>query len=1206
VEVATGPSRRRRWARPVLIGALAFIVLAGGLLAVLPPLLRWAIARQLTELTGEPVAIADVDLNLFTRRLAIADLRLGAEAERPLARLERLEAEFRLLPLFGAHLHLDRARLVGAAVHIVRAADGELNVRRLVERLRARPPAEHALAFTLDEGRVEGGAVIFEDRTLSPAGTWSAADIAAELRSLTTADGGPPGSARLTLTLAGAPVEATAEDIRLRPFGGWARVVLNGLDVSQAGPYLADAAVRPVAGRFSATWVLQYGEAGFRGSGQARLEALDLARRDGGESVASVPVLAMASHDVTYRDGVLRLGRFEAHGEPTIVTPAAGARRRSTIRSVHVVLADASYPTRGPGRLTVAAELPAGGRLTAEGPVRLEPIAADLRLALSSLDLGFVKPYLPPQAPVTIARGTLGASLRLRYGPHRPPRLDGDVALRDFVLRRRGQSEPFVTHRELRGTLTGLELAAGALTLERLTLAGAPTIVDASVRPPQRFDVPALSLTVERASWPSRGPATVRGEARLGQGRARLEGRVDLSSLAVDARLIASGVDLTRLAGYLPAGDEMRLDRGRFDASIRLRYDRRSGVALSADGAIGDLVLARTGTWPLRLEDARLAFELQDVRFREGRLAAATLTTRGAPTLVDLTTGTERRLAVPGLGVELREMSWPPERPARFRIAADLPGHGRLTVEGSVDLLATAVTGSAEIADAELGPYGPFAPVSAPLQGRLDGRLTFQGELGAETRVRASGALTARGLALGAPDRPPIAVRAIEVSGLEAQWPARVDVERVVVREPALFIEREADGDLPLLAMLRPPAEDAGPAPPAASPGPPTSRPEEAPPGPAVAVRELRLVDGDLRFLDRTTRPFYSEELRRLNVSLTGLDSAAGRADLAIQGVVGADAALDLHGVVAPFGRPFFLEVQGELRRFAVPRTNPYLRRLLDWIARSGELTTRLHYRVVGEELQSTNEILVERLQVERAPGDVGRALGLPLALIVSLLKNPRGDIHLTVPVEGRFDSPRFSFGDAFATALRNVVTGLVAGSLRAIGRVFTGRAGVPADVEVEPATFEAGRGAITPEAARHLQRVADVLRASPFVRLSLRAAVTDADRLALAREAAVAAIQQAQREEGLADFATAARRLFARRVPGRPVPDRLEDVVDALAAGATVPDAAVRDLADRRVQAVRRFLIEEAGLEPERLVGQAPTTAAGEPRVEFELMPAG
>ncbi|HXG02763.1 MAG TPA: DUF748 domain-containing protein, partial [Candidatus Binatia bacterium] len=1043
-------------------------------------------------------------------------------------------------------------------------------------------------------------------RALTPPRTWQAAGITADLRSLSTAADRPPGSAHVTFTLAGAPVEVTAEGIRLRPPQGRARIVLAGLDVSQAAPYLRDAAVRPLSGRFGGTWYLQYGTAGFEGGGQATLVSLALGRGEGEAPVVTVPALTMVSRHVTYRDGVLTLGRFEVSGEPTILARAVGEPRRSTLRNFRVVLAELSYPPRSPGRLTVTGDLPAGGRLTAEGPVRLKPVGADLLVRLSSVDLGLVVPYLPPQTPVTIERGTLAASLQVRYRPDRPARVDGDVALRDFALRRRGQSEPFVTHPELRFTITGLEVAADRLTLEALTMAGSPTLVDASVKPPQRFHVPALSLTVQHASWPSRGPATVRGEARLARGRARLQGHVDPSTLAVDVRLVTSGVDLTPLSGYLPPGAEARLGRGRLDASLRLRHDRRSGVVLSGDGVVGDLVL--TGAGSLRVEDPGVAFRLQDVRFRQGRLAAVALTAHGAPALVvDQSAGVEHRLDVPRLGIELQDVSWPPERPARFRIAADLPGRGRLTGDGSVDLGRSALTGSIEIADAELAPYQPFVPISAPLRGRLDGRLALRAELGAATRgVHATGNLTAQGVVLGDPERPPVAVQAIEIAGLEARWPERVEAEQLVITAPKVFIEREADGDFPLLAALRPPAVEDGGVPPSASPGPAAGS-VGAPAGPAFAVREVRLEDGDLRFLDRTTRPFYSEELRRLNLTMTGLDSGAGRANLAVQGVIGTDAAFELRGVVAPFGRPFFLEVEGELRRFAVPRTNPYLARFLDWIARSGELTTRLHYRVVGEELQGTNEILVERLRVERPPGEVGRALGLPLALIVSLLKNPRGDIHLTVPVEGQIGSPRFSFGDAIATALRNVVTGLVAGPLRAIGRVFTGREGVPADVEIEPATFEAGSAALTPEAARHLQRVADVLRSSPFVRLSFRVAVTEADRLALARQAVVGAVQQAQREEGLADFAAAARRVFALRAPGRPVPERTEAIIEALAAEATVPDSTVGDLAARREDAVRGFLIEEAGLEPERLVSLAPTTAAaGTPRVEFELMPAG
>ena len=106
---------------------------------------------------------------------------------------------------------------------------------------------------------------------------------------------------------------------------------------------------------------------------------------------------------------------------------------------------------------------------------------------------------------------------------------------------------------------------------------------------------------------------------------------------------------------------------------------------------------------------------------------------------------------------------------------------------------------------------------------------------------------------------------------------------------------------------------------------------------------------------------------------------------------------------MAPFGRPFFLEVSGELSDFAVPRTNPYLQRFLDWVARRGELTTKVHYRIVGDELTATNELVVHRLDVERArDGEKAeRFVGVPLGLAVALLKDARGNIRFTLPVSG-------------------------------------------------------------------------------------------------------------------------------------------------------------------------------------------------------------
>lgn len=65
-----------------------------------------------------------------------------------------------------------------------------------------------------------------------------------------------------------------------------------------------------------------------------------------------------------------------------------------------------------------------------------------------------------------------------------------------------------------------------------------------------------------------------------------------------------------------------------------------------------------------------------------------------------------------------------------------------------------------------------------------------------------------------------------------------------------------------------------------------------------------------------------------------------------------------------------------------------------------------------------------------------------------------------------------------------------------------------------------------------------------------------------------------------------------------------MKDVVSALAAVEPAPAERVRQLGARRLDVRRRALIEQAGIEPERLIaGEAPPpAAAGDGRVEFEL----
>src|SRR5919106_351406 len=115
--------RGRTWA----ITAAAFVVIVVAVLVVLPFVVRVLAVRRVEAMTGRPVSIADVDLNLFTRRILFEDVLIASpDGAPPLAAVPRVEARFRLLPFFSGRTYLERVALIRPEVHLARKDDGVL------------------------------------------------------------------------------------------------------------------------------------------------------------------------------------------------------------------------------------------------------------------------------------------------------------------------------------------------------------------------------------------------------------------------------------------------------------------------------------------------------------------------------------------------------------------------------------------------------------------------------------------------------------------------------------------------------------------------------------------------------------------------------------------------------------------------------------------------------------------------------------------------------------------------------------------------------------------------------------------------------------------------------------------------------------------------------------------------------------------------
>ncbi len=555
-------------------------------------------------------------------------------------------------------------------------------------------------------------------------------------------------------------------------------------------------------------------------------------------------------------------------------------------------------------------------------------------------------------------------------------------------------------------------------------------------------------------------------------------------------------------------------------------------------------------------------------------------------------------------------MAWPERTPAHLTLAVDVPHGGSVSADGKVALGSRTADLVVVASGIPLEPYARFFPIQAPVAGTLHAALTVVVAPRAEPTVTIRGTADLRNATLGPTDRPAVAVRAIEAAGLELQWPGHVMVQRLVLRRPTALIERDRQG-FPLRRMLAPPARgqaaQAGGAGASAAPGRPTTW-RTMP----LTIRRIDVQGAEARFIDRTTSPFYSEEISRLAITIDGLSTTSGQpARVQAQGIVGTGAALALRGDMQPFGATPFLDVSGEMHDFQVPRVNPYARRLLDWIAESGRLTSRVHYRITGDQLEASNDILVRRLDVAPVGEDdvVERRIGLPLGLIVALLKDASGAIHLSVPVSGKISAPEFSFGDAIARAIRNVVVKAITLPFRLIGRVFSGPNNTIEGLRIDPVRFDPGSSVVSPAIESHLQRIADFLRASPYIRLAMKPVISQKDLQTLRTQTITAHIQKVQRDQRLPDFTSAAVRVFQDRYPARRVPLTVDEIVAILRDHEPVPEQAARTLAARRVTGARQTLITFAGIEADRLeAGRPPSTlgAAGEGRVEFSIRPTG
>lgn len=781
------------------------------------------------------------------------------------------------------------------------------------------------------------------------------------------------------------------------------------------------------------------------------------------------------------------------------VTPAA----RFDLGDLRVTARDVTWPVRGPVPVQVSAAVPGGGTARAEGQVAAGASGGTMKVTLRDVDLAIARSYVPISGVVA---GKAGADL------------DVTAAL-----------EPF-----------------------DITARGTASVADLTVSDAQRplVKAPRVEVTGLTYAWP----------AKLTVERLRATGSSVLLERAADGTL-----GLMSLLEPPPAPAARPAPRG-----------------------------AQTPAAP----SPPIAPEI-DVRLAQFQDAAVTV--------VDASVRPPTRVEITGARLSARDLTWPARTPATVQVRVPTPGNGSVDASGQVKLDASHVDLTLALSKADIAAAAPYLPVRARVNGWADGRITVKGSLN-PLAVAVTGSVTIWDALLADGPRPLATAKQIDVNGIDVDWPKRVAIEKLAFRLPWLLAERGPDNSIPLLDAILPqdsPAPASGTAKPASAATPATAT-APAPPL-SIQIGSASVEEGFVRFVDASVKPSFVEEASRIMSSAQRLSTAPNASSpIAVKGKLSGNASFEFTGSVGPVMGPLGLDVQGNITNLALTHLNPYLNLYLGWIARRGVLSMTVDYKIKNDQLDAKQDVVIGQPEFapSRSGGAVREKLGVPLDTLISLLKNSRGEVKITAPVTGTVSARQFDFGDAVWAGVRKTVINVLALPVSWVGKVLYTEDARIDTIRIWPITFDAGTTQIRRDLAPQAERLAGFLKDAPGVSLLLKPVATSEDVQSMARSQVRARIS-ALAVQSNEPPASAAAKLWAETFRERPAPEGLDAIVDALAKAEPPTQAAIAALAKSRIDALKKEL-GARGVDVARLresEGTVPVEASGEGRVEFEIV---
>ncbi|WP_227094655.1 DUF748 domain-containing protein [Aeromonas veronii] len=571
---------------------------------------------------------------------------------------------------------------------------------------------------------------------------------------------------------------------------------------------------------------------------------------------------------------------------------------------------------------------------------------------------------------------------------------------------------------------------------------------------------------------------------------------------------------------------------------------------------------------------------------------------KGDLTLTESSSGKPQARQLSGLKLALGPLGSKGEQPSKLTLATQFNQSSPLAFDGQLTLTPFTLSGDINQQGLPLTLAQPYLAdlVRIKVQNgllssktRLDLATTTQGDL---SKLTLQGGLDINGLKVvdRADNQRLLEFNTLALTGLTYDGISQqMRIKDIALNKPFARIEINEDGTTNLQQLLLPQ--------PAAAKSTEAKAGSKAPDF-RFTIDQLRTEQGNLRFADRSLSQDFVADIASLGGQSRHISNIPGqRSDLAFNGKVDRYAPVTIRGGTNLLVANPILDIAVAFHNLELTTFTPYSGTYAGYAIDKGQLSMKLHYKLEGNRLEGDNDITIKKLQLgEKIKSD--QAKDLPLGLAIALLSDANGVIQMNLKVKGDLDQPDFSIGNIFWDVLGNTLSKAITSPFSLLASLADGTE------DLDELPFLPGDPDLTPTQQEKLVKLAQALKDRPKLSMNIRGKVNfNEERPILQRqklERVLAKLTGNQADLDLLEQDSALQEALAQAYEERFGED-LDDLADrlhldeesaALRAQAVIllrdqqliTAKSLRNLAMRRAQNTKEFLVDSQGIAPERL----------------------